>query len=158
MLGRAGKTPAIRPPWAKEESLFVEVCSRCDKCISACPEKIIIRADGGFPALAFSQGECTFCEKCVEVCLDGAFVAVKDSAPWNHVVKIGSECIVFKGVVCMSCRDQCEPRAIRFTPVIGGLSPPILDETLCSGCGACIAPCPSKAISVALLQDNVSKC
>ncbi|MBF0446179.1 MAG: 4Fe-4S binding protein [Magnetococcales bacterium] len=50
----------------------------------------------------------------------------------------------------MTCRDQCEPRAISFNPVIGGLSPPILDSDLCNGCGACIAPCPSKAINIAL--------
>ncbi|MBF0379931.1 MAG: ferredoxin-type protein NapF [Magnetococcales bacterium] len=148
MLGRAGKPSTIRPPWAKEESQFVELCSRCDKCIEACEERILVRADGGFPAIDFSQGECTFCEKCVEVCPDGAFVAVKGSAPFSHKIKIESDCIVFKGVVCMVCRDQCEPRAISFTPVVGGLSPPILESDSCNGCGACIAPCPAKAIKV----------
>ncbi len=148
LRGRVNDRLLVRPPWSLEESLFIQKCTRCDKCIKACPEKILVRGDGGFPVVRFERGECTFCEKCLLSCSDGALVRKEGSVAWSHKVKIQSSCIVFKGVVCMTCRDQCEPRAIRFTPVIGGLSPPVLDEDLCSGCGACIAPCPSGAIKV----------
>jgi ferredoxin-type protein NapF len=148
LRGRGSDNLVIRPPWAVDEARFVQGCSRCDKCIEVCPETIIVRGDGGFPVVQFGRGECTYCEKCLHSCPDGVLVRKAEVPPWRHKVVIQESCIVYKGVVCMTCRDQCEPRAIGFTIVPGGLCPPVLDVDLCSGCGACIAPCPSGAIQV----------
>lgn len=149
LRGRGQKSLPIRPPWAVVEELFVEGCSRCDECAKICPEKIIFRGDGGFPTVGFERGECTFCEKCLQACSDGVLRRIEGVSAWSHKVTINHDCIVFKGVVCMTCRDQCEPRAIIFKPVPGGLSPPKLDIDLCNGCGACISPCPGSAIQIA---------
>ncbi len=148
LRGRGDKASLIRPPWTLSEATFLEKCSRCDDCIRGCEEKILVRGDGGFPVVRFDLGECTFCGACRTTCSEGVFVVGEAVQPWQHKVEIQPGCIVYKGVVCMTCRDQCEPRAIRFTPQLGGLSPPLLDAALCTGCGACIAPCPSGAIQV----------
>ena len=148
LRGRGSEPTPLRPPWAVDEARFIQGCTRCDLCIKSCPETILFRGDGGFPIVQFDRGECTFCEKCLQACQDGVLVRREGSLAWSHKVVIEASCIVFKGVVCMTCRDQCEPRAIGFTYAPGGLCPPVLDLELCTGCGACIGPCPSDAIKV----------
>jgi ferredoxin-type protein NapF len=148
LRGRGKSRPSVRPPWAVEESQFLQGCTRCDKCIKICPEAIIVRGDGGFPIVRFDLGECTFCEKCIQSCPDGVLVKQDGFGPWKHKVEIQKSCIVYKGVVCMTCRDQCEPRAIEFPLVSGPLRLPVLNAELCNGCGACIRPCPSEAIQI----------
>jgi ferredoxin-type protein NapF len=43
---------------------------------------------------------------------------------------------------------MCDAGAIRFKPTLGGVTSPALDLSLCTGCGACVAPCPTQAISM----------
>lgn len=152
-----GRVRTIRPPWALEESLFIEQCERCTECISHCPTKIIEKGRGGFPAINFHNGECDFCGDCVSHCKPGALQrdAMEGGlAPWSAKVSISDSCIAQKGVVCRSCGEQCDERAIRFRPQVGGLSLPEIDFSACTGCGACVAPCPVKAISVIPHADD----
>ncbi len=51
----------VHLPWVRNELEFIDTCSRCHDCTSACSEKIIIKGDGGFPEINFNRGECTFC-------------------------------------------------------------------------------------------------
>ena len=44
--------------------------------------------------------------------------------------------------------EACDVGAIRFRLAIGGRAVPTLDNAACSGCGACIAVCPEKAIHI----------
>jgi ferredoxin-type protein NapF len=62
------------------------------------------------------------------------------------VIAISAVCLARAGVFCMSCRDACPQQAIGFRPRIGGFVVPELTEDSCTGCGACIAPCPTQAI------------
>ncbi|MEH6822832.1 MAG: ferredoxin-type protein NapF [Motiliproteus sp.] len=137
----------IRPPWSVAESAFIQDCSRCGDCIQQCPEAILIKGSGGFPEVDFQLGECTFCGDCVASCAAAVFNPV-DTDPWSHKVAINERCITRQQVVCRSCVEQCEPEAISLTMQPGGVGTPVLNSDLCNGCGACIAVCPTQAISV----------
>lgn len=139
----------IRAPWTISEQQFIEQCSRCDHCINACPTNILERGRGGFPEINFSKGECEFCGDCVSACKEPLFKADwESSTPWNLCASIEESCITKEGVVCRTCGEMCDERAIKFTPKAGGISVPKLDSELCNGCGACVAPCPNNSIKM----------
>lgn len=79
--------------------------------------------------------------------LTGRVALRRDGAAESIKAEIGTACIAFKQVVCRSCGDACEARAIRFKLRAGGVAVPVLDAESCTGCGACIAPCPVAAIA-----------
>lgn len=70
------------------------------------------------------------------------------------IATISAACLTKQGVACQSCHDACPQDAIRFRPRAGGPFLPEVDETLCNGCGACVAPCPAEAITVATTQTE----
>ena len=143
-----GGRPAVRPPWALAEDDFLEACSRCDVCVGACPEGIIQRGRGGYPEIAFARGACTFCEACASACAPGALVRDPSRAPWTLRAVISPACLSAAGITCRVCGEQCETSAIRFVLAVGGVARPTVDAAACTGCGACVAPCPVSAIEI----------
>jgi len=144
---------AIRPPWAVNESDFTFSCRRHRTCADACPENIIIKGRSGFPEISFSNGECTFCEACVKACPVGILDPAQQVAAWNLHLSISNACISAKGVVCRICPEKCDASAIRFKRP-GALGKPEVDQDICNGCGACIAPCPVNALTLSPVQKN----
>lgn len=142
-----GHGVAIRAPWSQAEPLFIDACLRLHHCIDACPEKILIRGDGGYPRIDFQLGECTFCGACARACPSPAFRAM-DEIPWALRARVGDACLTRQNVVCRSCGDHCEVEAIRFTPRLGAVAEPFVDAAICNGCGACVASCPTRALTV----------
>jgi ferredoxin-type protein NapF len=114
--------------------------------VPACPERIIVRGDGGFPELEFAKGECTFCAACVAACPEPVFAS--EAAPWNARAAIGEDCLAMRGVVCRTCRDVCPADAVTFDLAAGHVPRPTVQHDRCSGCGACVAACPADAIRV----------
>ncbi|WP_088210665.1 ferredoxin-type protein NapF [Shewanella sp. Shew256] len=141
------KSLAIRPPWVREGIEFTDICTRCSACITACETKIIYKGDGGFPEVSFKDNECTFCRQCATVCPEEKLFDLTQT-PWQHKAVIQDNCLTYQGIWCQSCKDACEPRAISFTLSVGNAPMPKIDSELCTGCGACVAPCPSQAISI----------
>ena len=45
--GRTASLVPCRPPGARAEADFIDLCSRCEACLRACPSQIIVRGDGG---------------------------------------------------------------------------------------------------------------
>jgi ferredoxin-type protein NapF len=146
---RASAPPALRPPWALVEEDFVTRCNACGDCLRACPTAILVRGEGGFPSVDFSRGECSFCGDCVTSCKPGALRREAGRAGWAHRAQIGAACLALRGVECRICGEACGASAIRFRPRAGGLALPELMDAACSGCGACLAPCPTQAIVLA---------
>lgn len=146
--GKPRPKAEIRPPWALAEAEFTDRCTRCSDCLGACPEQIIVSGDGGFPTINFSRGECTFCGDCLKVCTAQALSALQNVQPWPYKALIAPACLPHQGVECRVCGDYCAVRAIRFTPRIGGSPLPEIDSEKCTGCGACIAPCPVAAVTI----------
>lgn len=138
----------LRPPWALAENDFLHACTRCGDCALACPTQVITDRDSGYPMINFAAGECTFCGDCVIACTKGALKRADGQSPWSAQAAIGEQCLAQRRIECRICGDQCEAVAIRFPLRPGGVSVPVLDDTRCTGCGACVAPCPVNAVSV----------
>lgn len=146
----SGKRLAVRPPWAVAEAQFTERCSRCDACRTACPERLIVSASGGFPAVDFSRGGCDLCGACARACTSKALVADAPGTPrpWRHRVVVLDNCLALHGVVCRTCGDFCDADAIRFQRQLGGCAQPLVSAAACTGCGSCLAPCPVQALAL----------
>jgi len=142
-----GRHTPIRPPWAIPESLFDETCDNCGRCIEACPEKILRFGRGRLPVVDFQYGACTFCAECVKACQSGALDGTRNP-PWQLKVFLFEGCLTARGVMCRSCGDACEAGAISFKLVIGGFSQPEINLSTCTGCGACMAPCPEGVMGI----------
>lgn len=136
-------------PWVVSSTQFIDSCTQCGDCISVCPEKIIVKGDGGFPMIDFDLGECDFCGKCADICNEPIFTNTAES-PWHKKAVIHDTCLANQKIVCRSCAESCEAQALTFQIGISAL--PKIDIDLCTGCGACVAPCPTKSIVVKELE------
>jgi ferredoxin-type protein NapF len=128
---------------------FLDHCDRGAECVKACPTGVLAVGAGGHPVLRFSGGECTFCGLCVDACPSGALFRDKEgAAPWALVPRISEACVAYKKVECRICAEACDARAIRFQLQAGSVAQPVVEGSQCSGCGACVAPCPTDAITL----------
>ena len=148
--GRPRPRVEKRPPWALPESDFIDRCTRCNECITACPTHILVAGDGGYPTIDFREGECTFCGDCVASCQPEALLRAEEQEAWPYRAVVSADCLPHQGVECRVCGDFCDARAIRFPPRLGGSPLPDVDGSRCTGCGACVAPCPTAAIAISL--------
>ena len=166
----------IRPPFALEELEFLLACTRCDACVSACPNNVIFPLAGhlgpltGTPALDLLHKGCRLCEDwpCVVSCQTGAlaFGSGIDTEPSagdasssgplpRPLAMIGidqSRCLPYQGPECGACADSC--------PVSGALAlvsaKPRIDPQFCLGCSLCREACITDppAITVTSINDN----
>jgi ferredoxin-type protein NapF len=164
---RKTRSRAIAPPGASSVDRFLDRCTACHLCVSACPTHVLQPATLEYglagwlkPHLDYSVAFCNFdCRRCGEVCPDGAIVPL-DLAT-KHVTKIGraklelDHCIVVeKGTDCAACSEHCPTKAVFTVPWRSDLRKPSLNEDLCIGCGACEFACPVKAITVSPLATH----
>lgn len=160
-LGAAprGQGNPLRPPWAIPETEFLSLCTRCQDCIDVCPTGLLKRGLGTYPEAGFVQQEltahCSFCTECVRACAPGALrLGEEGRNPWAVRAVIGEACLAERGVVCYSCRESCEVLAIGFGYSAQGIPIPQLDSGRCTGCGECLADCPTQAIRMSLPDTN----
>lgn len=149
-FGRHGATPDLRPPWSA--AAFATLCDGCGRCVPVCPSGILIAAERAQPIVDFRRGTCTFCAACVEACPTGALKRHETDGtarpPWRVTAGISTNCLSVHGITCRLCETHCEPGAIRFKLATGGRALPIIEADRCTGCGACVTPCPARAIAV----------
>jgi ferredoxin-type protein NapF len=143
---------ALRPPWTLGEA-FADLCTGCARCVTACPEGIVAFDEEGRAMVDFRRGAglCSFCGACAEACPEPVFIPPQMRAaapPWTLHAAIGPSCLTREGVLCQSCKDACTDGAIRFVYAAGQIAQPQLDLDRCTGCGACVAPCPASAIEI----------
>jgi ferredoxin-type protein NapF len=157
----------LRPPWSLEDSDFLEQCIRCNQCADACEENIIKLADGGYPELDFSKGECTFCEACVNACesqfnqaLTQGTGTVKSPALSKHQglsafyfdLSIDESCLSKQKIACQSCQEVCDSESISMK-WLTSIPVPELSLEDCTGCGACVSVCPSSSFKMSALTS-----
>jgi len=146
LFGRStAEASALRPPWALPGSGFASRCTRCDACVRACPERVLLRDADGLPRFDPALGECTFCGDCVRACVPVALDA-SVSPPWELRAQVAEDCLSAHGIVCSSCREACPESAIQVPPGARGAAR--VDPERCTGCGACVGLCPAAAISL----------
>jgi ferredoxin-type protein NapF len=138
-------------PWLKDPHNFSEQCTRCGECVTSCETSIIVKGDGGYPAVDFTKGECTFCYQCAKACPEKLF-ADQTEKPWQQTASINDSCLAKQGVDCRVCEETCEPFAIQFKPLLGSVAQPKIELESCTGCGACVASCPTQAIKVNAIE------
>jgi len=164
---------AICPPGAGGVDRFLDRCTACHLCVSACPTHVLQPAflEYGLagllrPRLDYRAAFCNFdCRKCAEVCPDGAIDLL--ALAQKQVTRIGvaelvvDKCIVkTKGTDCAACSEHCPTKAVETVPFGDNLRLPQLNPDWCIGCGACEYACPAqptKAITVVgrLVHDQV---
>lgn len=141
--------PAPRPPWAIAEWAFVGRCDGCQACVDACREDVLRPGPDGLVVADFSFGGCDFCGACLDACDRGALRGdLQTAAPaFRFAIAIGADCLSSAGEDCRTCLEFCDSFAIRFdVSGPGAIGPMVLDS--CSGCGACVGPCPVGCIKV----------
>lgn len=168
-----GKNNPFRPPWAIPEEYFVDYCTRCDKCVDACFDELIVKGRGGYPQMDFKQGGCDFCEDCLNVCETSALKKIPANTrthlkssnteessesvsnsesylpPWHIKANIDlTNCLSMNATICRSCGESCDDKAIKFDLKLGGIAEPILNIEQCTGCGACFSVCPVQVITL----------
>ena len=157
---------AIRPPGARDEPKFLDLCLRCQQCTGicsttgACLQPAVNEAglEGLWtPVADMRKGYCEYnCTLCGEVCPSGAIepLAIEDKK--NFIMGLAifdvSRCIpYYKGEDCLVCEEHCPTpdKAIKFNLVeiskegeTKVVKIPYVDENLCIGCGICENKCP----------------
>lgn len=136
---------SLLPPWSGPRAGFFDLCTRCGACLSACPNGILVAGDGGYPEVDFRRSECSFCGDCLRACQPRA-LSTRAATPWHLVPVVHDTCLAWRGIDCRRCSEMCAAGALRISLDAAGTALPVIDTASCSGCGACVAPCPVAAI------------
>ncbi len=151
----APRSALNRPPGGQDETHLLSACIHCEKCREVCPQNAIAPAhleDGIMcmrtPRMDFKAGWCNFCEdveggpRCIAACPTLALHG-DNITPQNTVIGVArlvpEWCLAVRGTGCHSCVDACPYGALSLDED----HIPVVDETICNGCGACEYSCIS---------------
>ena len=159
----------IRPPFAQAELEFLLACTRCDKCIEACPHDVLFKLPArlgaqvvGTPAMDVLNRGCHLCDDwpCVNACEPDALrlpaAAEDEDAPLPklaHAEINVSACLPYLGPECGACKPAC--------PVPGAMTwkmeKPEINPDICTGCGLCREACivEPKAVNISSLPPEI---
>jgi MauM/NapG family ferredoxin protein len=159
----------LRPPGAKDEKTFLNLCIRCGECMKVCPTNVLqpVFFDAGLqgmfsphlvPRFIFQQSYCEYsCTLCGQVCPTGAIPRLteeqKHAKPNGKAYFDHERCLPWaEGTPCIRCEEMCPApeKAIKilntftFKDKNGAdieIQQPYVDRDLCVGCGICESNC-----------------
>jgi polyferredoxin len=160
--GRPGSadSPVVRPPYPLKESEFVDRCIRCGNCMKVCPTNGLqpVMLEAGLqavwtPRLVPEIGYCEYyCTLCGNVCPTGAIVSLPRTEKIHKKLGIArvhrNICIAWRdNAECIVCEEHCpvQEKAIKVDVItVDGreVKRPVVDPSLCVGCGICQNKCP----------------
>ncbi|MDR2513001.1 MAG: 4Fe-4S dicluster domain-containing protein [Puniceicoccales bacterium] len=159
---------AIAPPGAQSRARFVEHCTACQLCVSACPEHVLEPATTqygqltGFmkPHMNFNRSFCNInCTVCCDICPDDALLPITLDTKKKTRLGIASvdltRCLVrTDDFACGACAEHCPTAALQFVKGPARFNEPQINQEHCIGCGACQFACPvkGKAIRIRALE------
>ena len=153
--------PILRPPGAKAEGTFLELCKGSGLCAEVCPANAILllpeKSDTSrfTPRIIPSDSACVLCDdlSCMKSCPTGALTLVNIQKISIGIARVKEEiCISWNGKdkSCNACATNCPvgEDAIIIQSESDRIGPVIKDG--CVGCGLCENHCPihPKAIQV----------
>jgi ferredoxin-type protein NapF len=139
------KSAALGTP----ESLFVDRCTRCNDCLVPARNRLLSSAMAVIRPSIFKRGECTFCATVSAPANRWHWSAAKINPP-GHTRRVIADCLPHQGRRMPRLRRLLRrPRHPLFTPPRWQPAAGHCTEK-CTGCGACLAPCPVNAISIAV--------
>ena len=153
----------LRPPGAVQESRFMALCIRCNRCLEVCPYGSITRAGMGAaigtPYIFPETKACYLCMACCRLCPTGALnprlrnpakvrmgkASIDTSICYSHLF-LGHDVLPEQsgnkiGALCNTCYNVC-PLADKAIALKDNLFPVVLDG--CVGCGICVERCPTR--------------
>jgi len=151
---RRRSIPVLRPPGAVEEEQFLAGCTKCNKCIEACPHEAItlaparLREAAATPMLDPDRSPCMMCDDfpCIAACEPG--VLTRTVPKMMGTAKVTEHlCLAHHGTTCTVCSERC--------PVEGAIDiadgKPRVNEKVCTGCGVCRYVCPAPENAILLM-------
>ena len=152
------RVPLLRPPGAVTERQFLQDCTRCDKCIHACPKDAIVKAPKKFGFLVMGtpyidpiKNPCVMCDDlpCISACPDSALLPVDSPGEVNmgYAILDKKKCQAYGDTFCQQCIIDC--------PIPGAITQnkdqqPEFHKKICTGCGVCVRSCSTVNIPVAI--------
>ncbi len=153
------RVPLLRPPGAISERAFLQACTRCDKCLNACPKDAIQRVPKklGFlimdtPYIDPMKVPCVMCTDlpCISACEDEALLPVPGGpadVEMGYAILDKRKCQSYGHTFCQQCVIDC--------PVPGAITQnqeqqPVFHKNICTGCGVCVRSCSTVNIPVAI--------
>ena len=163
------RTNPIVPFGAVSLRHFHQHCTRCQLCVSQCPNDVLRPSTSldrlMLPEMSYENGWCRpECTKCSEVCPAGAILEITPEE--KTAIHVGTAsvdldlCVVNRdNVHCGNCARHCPAGAIRMVrknpdDEYSLLIPTVLEDR-CIGCGACEFLCPSRPYSAIHINGRI---
>ena len=163
------RTNPIVPFGAVSLRHFHQHCTRCQLCVSQCPNDVLRPSTSldrlMLPEMSYENGWCRpECTKCSEVCPAGAILEITPEE--KTAIHVGTAsvdldlCVVNRdNVNCGNCARHCPAGAIKMVRKNpddeNSLLIPTVLEDRCIGCGACEFLCPSRPYSAIHVNGRI---
>lgn len=140
----------LRPPGAAGEQLFLERCTKCHDCVTACsPGAIVVHPEDGTPVLFADHSPCHLCEDlpCITACGTDALLPVEEVNQVHMGIAVLSHRLCTAGQGCHACVSKCPTDAIVMD--VASLHLSVVTGS-CVGCGMCEMVCKTVNDHVAI--------